>query len=69
MSSFETGVSLALLLFWVSSPFGFRLVLCRFSCVNFCPFEDGLLIAVTHSSSLRHHGLNIGVGEQNQSLP
>ncbi len=69
MSSFETGVLLALLLFQVSFPFGFRLVSRQFSCINFCPFEDGLLIAATHGSSLRHHGLNIGVGERNQSLP
>ncbi len=64
MSSFETAVSLAPLLFRVPFPFGFPLVSCQFSLGMSCPFGRGVLIGPTHGSSPRHHGLNTGVGER-----
>ena len=41
MSSFETAVMPAFLLFWVSFPFGFQLVLHQFSLGTSCPFGPG----------------------------
>ncbi len=46
----ETGVMPAFLLFWVSFPFGFQLVLHQFSLGTSCPFRGGALIGPTHCS-------------------
>ena len=55
MSSFETGVTLAFLLFWVSFPFGFRLVSCRFflgMCSHKCLALVGNFLLVLRASML-----------------
>ena len=54
------GFKLALLLFWVPFPFGYRLVSYQFSFGMSCPSGRDVLISPPHRSSLRHHGLNIG---------
>ena len=46
MSSFETAVMPAFLLFWVSFPFGFQLVLHQFSLGTSCPFGPGAFLSM-----------------------
>ncbi len=60
MSSFETAVMPAFLLFWVSFPFGFQLVLHQFSLGTSCPFRGGVLTSAARGSLLRYRGLNTG---------